>query len=90
MLRVIQGRADTFILEPADIWCAEVFDWPKLRQHEAMKVLNMTQRLTRGSGADLLTTRCPIRIDGERPSSQIPAPRVGEHTAILKDEIGLK
>ena len=28
------------ILEPADIWCAEVLDWEKMLNHEGFKVLD--------------------------------------------------
>ena len=38
------------ILEPADVWCADVFDWPRLLKHEAFKVLQMTQRVARKGG----------------------------------------
>lgn len=72
-------------LEPADIWCADVLDWDRLLQHEAFKELGMTQEVERGSGARLTTTRCPIRIDGERLYSPVGSPKIGEHTEeILK------
>jgi CoA:oxalate CoA-transferase len=77
------------ILEPADIWCADVFTWTKLREHEAFKVLQMTQRVTRDNGATLETTRCPIRIDGELLTSPRGAPTIGEHNATLKEEFDL-
>jgi crotonobetainyl-CoA:carnitine CoA-transferase CaiB-like acyl-CoA transferase len=46
------------MLEPADIWCADVFTWPQLLEPEAFKVLDMIQRVSRDNGASLLTTRC--------------------------------
>lgn len=46
------------MLEPADIWCADVFTWPQLLEPEAFKVLGMIQRVSRDNGASLLTTRC--------------------------------
>jgi CoA:oxalate CoA-transferase len=74
------------ILEPADVWCSDVFTWPQLMQHEGFKVLNMTQRVARGNGASLTTTRCPIRIDGEILTSNLGAPKIGEHSEqILKE-----
>src|SRR5207244_10551153 len=33
------------ILDPADVWCSEILDWPKLLQHEAFKVLKMTRTI---------------------------------------------
>ena len=67
------------VLEPADVWCAEVLTWPRLLEHEGFKVLDMIQEVARANGASLLTTRCPIRIDGEVLKSPVGAPRIGEH-----------
>jgi crotonobetainyl-CoA:carnitine CoA-transferase CaiB-like acyl-CoA transferase len=76
-----QTTADWLMcLEQADYWCADVLTWPRLLDHEAFKVLQMTQRVIRANGAALETTRCPIRIDGTRLISPIGAPGVGEHT----------
>lgn len=44
---------------------AHVLDWEQLIASEGFKALEMVQRLTLHSGKTLLTTRCPIRIDGE-------------------------
>ncbi len=68
------------ILEPADIWCSDVYTWPKLLEHEGFKVLDMIQKVSRSNGASLQTTRCPIRVDGEVFKSPLGAPRVGEHS----------
>lgn len=68
------------ILEPEDIWCAEVLDWEKLLAHEAFRTLDMTQEVARANGARLTTTRCPIRIDGEKLFSPVGSPKIGEHT----------
>jgi crotonobetainyl-CoA:carnitine CoA-transferase CaiB-like acyl-CoA transferase len=74
------------VLEPADIWCAEVLTWNQLVQHEGFKVLQMTQEVFRENGKGLITTRCPIRIDGEILTSTVGSPRIGEHNEkILKD-----
>lgn len=77
------------ILEPADIWCSDVFTWPKLIQHEAFKALDMLQSVSRDDGATLLTTRCPIRVDGEVYKSSLGAPKVGQHTGQIVQEFGL-
>ncbi|MGI9254517.1 MAG: CoA transferase, partial [Thermomicrobiales bacterium] len=68
------------LLEPADVWCADVLDWPRLLQHEGFKALAMTQHVARQNGAALETTRCPIRIDGGILTSDTGAPTVGQHT----------
>ncbi|MBV9228952.1 MAG: CoA transferase [Chloroflexi bacterium] len=77
------------ILEPADVWCADVFTWPKLLAHDAFKVLNMTQKVSRANGATLTTTRCPIRIDGALLTSAIGSPTIGEHNKSLIEEFDL-
>jgi crotonobetainyl-CoA:carnitine CoA-transferase CaiB-like acyl-CoA transferase len=77
------------ILEPADVWCADVFTWPKLLGHDGFKVLQMTQQVSRSNGATLTTTRCPIRVDGALLTSKIGSPTLGEHTAAIVREFEL-
>ncbi len=77
------------ILEPADVWCADVFDWPRLLAHDAFAALRMIQEVRRANGATLATTRCPIRVDGGILTSPRGAPRLGEDTAALTTEFGL-
>lgn len=73
-------------LEPADFWCAEVLDWKKLWATESFQILDFVQNIQRESGPTMPTTRCPIRIDGERYKSPKGAPRVGQHTARIRAE----
>ena len=77
------------VLEPADYWCAEVFDWEKLLSHEGFKALDMIQEIAAPGGGTLRTTRCPIRINGERLKSAKGAPALGEHNGRLAAEFGL-
>lgn len=65
------------ILEKEDIWCARVMDWEQLIASEGFQALNMIQELELASGKTLLTTRCPIRIDGETLCSSVGAPALG-------------
>lgn len=79
------------ILDAADMWCAEVLDWPSLLESEAMRQLKMVQQLS-GSEGDcdgILTTRCPVRLDGEMLTSNRFAPKVGEHTGKIQQEFGI-
>jgi crotonobetainyl-CoA:carnitine CoA-transferase CaiB-like acyl-CoA transferase len=64
-------------LEPADIWCADVLDWKRLIAHDGFKVLGMLQTVRRGSGTTYQTTRCPIRIDGQRLYADKGSPDLG-------------
>jgi len=77
------------VLEPADIWCADVLDWHGLTQHEGFKVLGMEQTVRRGDGFEYRTTCCPIRLDGVRPNSALGSPKLGEHTAKIAHELSL-
>ena len=77
------------ILNAADIWCAEVLDWPKLRASKAFEQLAMLQTLNDGRGSEILTTRLPIRLEGSLLTSARLAPRVGEHTETIQKEFGL-
>ena len=77
------------ILEPADVWCADVFTWPRLMQHEGFRVLDMIQNVGRSNGVSLRTTRCPIRIDGEIYKSEKGSPTVGENTEDIRSEYQL-
>jgi crotonobetainyl-CoA:carnitine CoA-transferase CaiB-like acyl-CoA transferase len=74
------------ILEPADIWCADVLDWERLLQHDAFKVLGMLQTVRRRGGITYETTRCPIRIDGQRLYSEKGSPDLGEDTERITGE----
>lgn len=77
------------ILQPADVWCSEVMTWDKLLEHDAFKVLNMIQTVTRSNGVQLQTLRSPIRIDGHSGQNPIAAPLLGEHTRRIETEFKL-
>lgn len=68
------------ILEPADIWCAEVFSWNRLMKHEGFLALDMIQPVVMSDGYTFKTTRCPIVIDREILFSEKGTPRLGENT----------
>jgi CoA:oxalate CoA-transferase len=75
------------ILEPADIWCANVLSWDKLLAHEGFAALNMLQEVTMSDGYQYRTTRCPIRFDGELLTSPIGSPQLGQDNATILAEI---
>ena len=74
------------ILEPADIWCAEVWDWATLRRTEGYRHLDMEQTVHCPGGTPLPTLRCPIRIDGQIFKSARGAPAIGQHNANIERE----
>ncbi len=75
-------------LQPADIWCAEVLDWPALMDHAAFRRLAMVQHIT-GPGVSLDTLRGPLRINGAGLTSPRAAPALGAHRAAIIEEFGL-
>lgn len=77
------------ILEPADIWCAKVLDWPELLASEGFKALDMLQTVTREDNVSITTTRSPLRINGQRARTYRAAPLIGEQSARIRAEFGL-
>jgi CoA:oxalate CoA-transferase len=77
------------ILNAADIWCSEVLDWPKLCASEAFRQLDMVQTLRDEANVEILTTRLPLRLDGNVLKNERLAPKVGQHNAIIDEEFGL-
>ena len=77
------------ILEPADIWCAQVLDWEAMVKHEGFKILDMVQRIQRDDGLDIETLRCPIKIDGKIFKSSKAAPKIGNDNNSILKELGI-
>lgn len=76
------------LLQPADIWCAEVLDWPDLLASDAFQRLKMVQHIS-GATASLDTLRGPLRIDGATLTSPRAAPDLGQDRAAIIQEFGL-
>lgn len=77
------------VLEPADIWCADVLSWSRLRQTEGYQILGMEQEILCPGGTPLKTLRCPIRIDGAVSTSPVGAPAIGQHNAEIENEFAI-
>jgi crotonobetainyl-CoA:carnitine CoA-transferase CaiB-like acyl-CoA transferase len=77
------------VLEPRDIWCADVLTWPELFDHKAFRALDMVQEITRAADISMMTTRCPIRIDGTILKSSKGAPRLGDDTENIRREFAI-
>jgi crotonobetainyl-CoA:carnitine CoA-transferase CaiB-like acyl-CoA transferase len=76
------------ILEPADIWCADVLTWNQLLAHDGFKALEMLQKVTMEDGFSYMTTRCPIRIDGQILFADKASPALGQdNEKIIKELI---
>jgi crotonobetainyl-CoA:carnitine CoA-transferase CaiB-like acyl-CoA transferase len=75
------------VLEQGAIHCAEVLDWNRLMTHEAYRVLGFEQTVCRGDGFTYRTTRCPIRLNGERLYAERGSPDIGEHNQKILREL---
>ncbi len=75
------------ILEPGDIWCAEVFSWEQLMRHEGFRVLDMIQTAIMKDGYAFKTTRCPIEIDRQILFAKKGTPKLGEDTKRIIEQM---
>lgn len=78
------------ILQPADIWCAPVYDYETLRSQKGYKALEMEMEVKTSNDISITTTRCPIKVDGEYLTSTVGAPFLGEHTDKINCEFSLR
>src|SRR6195952_3270037 len=53
-------------LQSEGIWCSEVLTYEQTLSHEGYKVMGMQQQVKLPNGGTLTTTRCPIRINGQK------------------------
>lgn len=73
-------------LHEHDLWAMEVVDWNMMTQNLAYQTLKMEQQVSIGNHQHITTTRCPIRINGQRIVTAKAAPLLGEHTASIYKE----
>jgi CoA:oxalate CoA-transferase len=74
------------ILQPADIWCAEVMDWAALRASPVWAQLGMEQHLE-GRGFGMTTIRGPLRLNGAPLGSGRAAPPLGDDSSRIRQEL---
>jgi CoA:oxalate CoA-transferase len=58
-------------------------------ESEGFRTLDLLQTVERDDDVSIVTTRSPIRVNGERPKIERAAPRVGEHTRAIVEEFAL-
>jgi len=71
-----------------DLWAMPVMDWDELVNHNAYQALKVEQVVVTSDHKRLITTRCPIRFNGEILTSEKGAPKIGEHNKIILHELG--
>lgn len=77
------------LLESAGFWCSEVLNWEELYQHEGFQSLDMLIDIGRKGHKKIITTRCPIRFNGEKYKDSKCAPPLGAHTEQIKKDYSL-
>ena len=77
------------LLEPLDIPIAAVNTYREFFDTDGFKALKVMQEIETSDGLTMTTTRCPIRIDGERIFSRKSAPKAGEDNAKIEKEFNL-
>jgi CoA:oxalate CoA-transferase len=84
----ITDNTDTWLtkMNLYDLWVMPVLNWEQLMQTSTYQRLNMEQKFSAGN-KKIKTTRCPIRINKRYFLSDIPAPKLGEHTEKIKSEL---
>jgi CoA:oxalate CoA-transferase len=67
---------------------------PELVSHDGFAAMDMDQEVRRpavdGGESAFRTTRSPLRVDGKVLADGRGAPRLGEHTAAIDEELGLR
>ncbi|MEH6306902.1 CaiB/BaiF CoA-transferase family protein [Olivibacter sp. CPCC 100613] len=76
-------------LEKEGIWCSSVLNYRQALDHEAFRVLKMTQAVTLSNGRQLITTRSPIEINKQKLYATKAAPKVGEDTHRIEYEFNI-
>ncbi|MRT92033.1 CaiB/BaiF CoA-transferase family protein [Ancylomarina sp. 16SWW S1-10-2] len=77
------------IFEPLDFSCSDIYTYKQFLNHEGCKTLQMIQEVETSDHIKMKTTRCPIRIDGERLFNRKSAPKPGENNASIEKEFNL-
>lgn len=88
--KFLQTQSSAYWLErlhAEDIWAMQVLDWKEMREHPAYQELKMEQEITTSAGKKIITTRCPIRINGERLFNDTTAPQLGEHNKRIRETL---
>lgn len=76
-------------LHDAGLWAMNVLNWEEMTDEEAYQSLKMEQTI-KAREKEIITTRCPIRIDGERIVNDKPAPQLGEQNEKIREELGVE
>lgn len=74
-------------LQAQQVWAMEVHNWQEMTELETYRSLKMEQTIRTEAGTAIRTTRCPIRINGEKLFSPKPAPGLGAHNVSIQKDL---
>jgi crotonobetainyl-CoA:carnitine CoA-transferase CaiB-like acyl-CoA transferase len=74
------------ILHDQGLWAIEVLDWLQMKHEQAYTSLEMEQPVG-VNGKHFVTTRCPIRLNGEKLVCPSAAPSLGQQNKKIKTEL---
>jgi len=74
------------LLHAKDIWAMQVLDWKQMRDTDAYQSLSMEQTIDVDDNG-IITTRCPITINGRQLTSFVPAPELGAQNEKILSEL---
>lgn len=73
-------------LQEAGLWAMQVLNWDEMTDHPAYNALQMEQMI-HVADKTIVTTRCPIRINGQRLTADKAAPQLGEQNEKIRKEL---
>jgi CoA:oxalate CoA-transferase len=78
------------LLDAADVWCAPVNTLEQLIESEGFRAIDMVQTVERddanGAHIEVVTTRSPLRVDGQTLKGRTGAPILGADTDAVREE----
>jgi CoA:oxalate CoA-transferase len=74
------------LLEKNGVWCAVIRNYTDFLNSDGFKKSKMSQYVKLQSGQELKTTRSVFQIDGSYIFNDKPAPKIGEHNAVISSD----
>jgi len=71
------------------LWATDLKNWKQLKQAKGYQEFGLEQEINLPKGKTIKTTRCPIRINGEKMWGTKAAPALGQHTDSIRKEFQL-